>query len=54
MDIIIHNFPVMDEQHLVDVEKKYCELLNMVRNGDSVDDETIDWMDSANNWLMTV
>lgn len=33
------------------VELKFCELVNSYRNGEKLEPEAIDWMDSANNWL---
>jgi hypothetical protein len=49
MDIFC--FPTeKDGRHAIEV--KYCELLNEYRNGAKLAPEIIDWMDSANNWLM--
>lgn len=33
------------------VELKFCELINLYRNGEKLEPEAIDWMDTANNWL---
>lgn len=34
------------------IEQKYCELLNDYRNGVTLAPEMLDWMDSANSWLI--
>lgn len=41
MDIIMHKFPTRDAPR-VEIEKLYCELLNLQRNGEKLDYETID------------
>lgn len=50
VDVYMHKFPTMVNPR--DVELKYCELLNAQRSGESLPVEAIDWMDSANTWLM--
>ena len=50
VDVCMHKFPTMTNPR--DVELKYCELLNAQRSGESLPVEAIDWMDSANTWLM--
>jgi hypothetical protein len=50
MDIEVHSFPTMRNPE--QVERTYCELVNKYRNGEHLDPEVLDWMDSANNWLM--
>lgn len=54
MELRVYKFPIMNDKfrHLVEIE--YCKLLNKYRNGDTLDEESIDWMDSANNWLMSI
>ena len=51
MDIVIHDFPKFSDNRYK-IERKYCELVNLYRNGTQLDVETLDWMDSANTWLM--
>jgi hypothetical protein len=34
------------------VEDTFCNLLNAQRRGESLPVEALDWMDTANNWLM--
>lgn len=50
MDVQIYKFPTMENPKAVEVE--YCELLNAQRRGESLPLEALDWMDTANNWLM--
>jgi hypothetical protein len=50
MKVNVFNFPTLDDGRLA-VEEKYCELLNVYRQGEYLDPEALDWMDSANNWL---
>lgn len=52
MEIEVYSFPTMKDGRTA-VEYKYCELLNQYRNGEKLDPEALDWMDSANTWLMT-
>lgn len=49
MKVVVHDFPPFKSVYRV--EEKYCELLNKYRSGEYLDEETIDWMDSANTWL---
>jgi hypothetical protein len=52
MDIQVFSFPTLrDGQHAV--EEHYCLLVNKYRNGETLDTEELDWMDSANTWLAT-
>lgn len=52
MDVKVFDFPTMKDGRIA-VEHKYCELLNLYRSGEKLDLEALDWMDTANNWLMT-
>jgi len=52
MDIEVYSFPTFADGRIA-VEHKYCELINQYRNGEKLDPEVIDWMDSANTWLQT-
>jgi hypothetical protein len=50
MDVQIYKFPTMENPKAVEV--KYCELLNAQRRGETLPEEVVNWMDSANTWLM--
>lgn len=52
VNVEMHKFPTLKDGRIA-VEEKYCELVNKYRSGDYLDPEAIDWMDSANTWLMT-
>ena len=52
IDVEMHKFPTLKDGRIA-VEEKYCELVNKYRSGDRLDPEAIDWMDSANTWLIT-
>jgi len=52
MDVEMYTFPTLTDGRIA-VEEKYCELINKYRNGEAMDPVVIDWMDTANNWLMT-
>lgn len=51
MDVAVYSFPTMADG-VVAVEQKFCELMTLYRNGEHLDEIEIDWLDSANNWLM--
>ena len=51
MEIQIYDLPTQGDG-ISAIEKKYCQLLNKHRNGESLDDVERDWMDQANNILM--
>lgn len=51
VDVNVYIFPTLRSDGRTAVEQKYCELLNKYRNGEALDPEVLDWMDSANNWL---
>ena len=50
---MVFNFPTLEENYRTEVERKYCELVRDYRNGIRLAPEAIDWMDSANTWLLT-
>lgn len=50
MQVEIFSFPTQD--HPREVELKFCELINRYRGGEKLEPEVLDWMDTANNWLM--
>lgn len=50
MEVEVYSFPTMENPKAVEVT--YCELLNAHRRGETLPIEAIDWMDSANTWLL--
>lgn len=52
-DILLYKLPTMEDGVSV-VEEFYCVVLNKYRNGEALDQELIDWMDNANNWLQMI
>lgn len=50
MEVELFTFPTMENPHAVEV--KYCELLNAKRRGESIPVEALDWMETANVWLI--
>lgn len=52
MEVKIYKLPTLDDG-VAEVEHKYCELLNEYHNGKKLEPELMDWLDTANNWLIT-
>lgn len=50
MDVNVYSFPTMQNPKAVEVA--YCDLLNAQRRGEFIPVEAIDWMDTANTWLI--
>lgn len=50
MQVELFTFPTMENPK--DVEVTYCKLLNAQRRGESIPVEALDWMDTANTWLI--
>ena len=50
MVIEVYSFPTIENPKQVEVA--YCELLNAQRRGEYIPIEALDWMDSANTWLL--
>lgn len=50
MQIEMFSLPTKDD--IMAVEQKYCEVYNAYRNGERLEPEVLDWMDTANTWLM--
>jgi hypothetical protein len=46
MDIQVFSFPILSDG-VTAVEEAYCGLLNKYRQGEVLDTEELDWMDSA-------
>lgn len=53
MSNIVLKFPTFEDSKRMEVERKYCELARDYRNGICLAPEAIDWMDSANTWLLS-
>lgn len=52
MDIRVYDLPTLNQGRET-VEKRLNELENMYRRGEQLDEIEIDWIDTANTWLMT-
>lgn len=52
MDIRVFDFPT-DKDNINEIERRYTELLSQYRRGEPLDEIEIDWMDTANTWLLT-
>lgn len=53
-EVLIFKFPDFRSENRTIIERRYCELLNEYRNGAELDPEVIDWMDGANNFLISM
>jgi len=53
-EVLVFKFPALNDGSRTAIERKFCELINEYRNGVKLDPEALDWMDTANNFLMTV
>lgn len=53
MEVKVFKLPNLNDTGIAVIEKTYCKLLNDYRNGVMLQPEVIDWMDSANNFLIT-
>ena len=53
-DVLIFKFPDLVVENKLGIERQYCQLLNEYRNGERLDPEVLDWMDSANNYLISM
>lgn len=52
MNVEVFSFPKLDGDRET-VEQEYCKLAIKYRNGENLKPEVLDWMDAANNWLIT-
>lgn len=50
MEVEVYKFPTMENPKAV--ETTYCELLSAKRRGEFIPVEALDWMDTANTWLI--
>lgn len=53
-EVLIFKFPDFRTENRTIIERRYCELLNEYRNGIELDPEVLDWMDGANNFLISM
>jgi hypothetical protein len=53
-EVLVFKFPALNDGSRTEIERKFCELINEYRNGTKLDPEVLDWMDTANNFLMTM
>jgi hypothetical protein len=51
MQVEMFSLPTLNDGVLA-VEQKFCEVYSAYRNGESLDPEVLDWMDTANTWLL--
>jgi len=54
MNVDLYELPTFNIEHISVVEHAYCDLINKYRSGETLDPEVLDWMDGANNWLMSI
>ena len=52
MDIRVYNLPTQRDSFDI-IEKRFNELEVKYRNGEALDEIEIDWLDTANTWLLT-
>lgn len=51
MNVELFNLPKLDKKNFSIVEKTYCDILNKYHVGTKLNEEILDWMDSANVFL---
>jgi len=52
-EVLVFKFPELNDSSRTVIERRFCELINDYRNGVKLAPEVLDWMDSANNFLLT-
>lgn len=52
MNVTLFTLPTPKDDIRV-IERTWCELNTRLRNGEKLDEVEINWMDTANTWLMT-
>lgn len=52
MDIRCFSLPTINDDYRV-IERTFCELNTKLRNGDDLDEVELNWMDTANTWLVS-
>jgi hypothetical protein len=53
MDVRVFDLPTCDDDVSL-IERRLTELERRARNGEQLDEIELDWMDTANTWLMAV
>ena len=53
MDVRVFDLPTCDDDVSL-IERRLTELERRARNGEQLDEIELDWMDTANTWLMVV
>jgi hypothetical protein len=51
-EVRVFDLPTLNDRFEV-IEDKFCELTSKYRNGERLDRVELDWMDSANSWLIS-
>jgi hypothetical protein len=51
MDIRVFDLPTREDRTEV-IERRLAELERRVQNGEALDEVEVDWMDTANTWLL--
>lgn len=51
MQVEMFSLPTLNDGVMA-VEQKFCEVYTAYRSGETLDPVVLDWMDSANTWLM--
>lgn len=52
MDIRIYELPTLAPENYCQIEQKVNELQSRYRDKKNIDHIEMDWLDTANNWLM--
>jgi hypothetical protein len=52
-DVLVFKFPNLSSDSHTVIEEKFCDLTTAKRNGEILPPEAMDWLDSANVFLMT-
>lgn len=52
-EVLVFKFPEFTSENRTVIERRYCELVNEYRDH-KLDPEVLDWMDTANTFLMTM
>lgn len=52
-EVLVFKFPTLNKDNHTIIERKYCELINDYHNGITLEPEVLDWLDGANNFLLT-
>jgi len=50
-EVLVFKFPDLKHENRTIIETRFCELINAKRQGEELQPEVMDWMDSANNFL---